>query len=354
MAAGFSILINDAPDAELGSPAAVEVYECLGCPATFRLTYPLDIVEGDLPLLKDARLAPGATISVFAQTANGLPCLIRGPITAQSIHLVHGGAGSSLEVMGTDTSITLDREDKAALWNGTDSDAVTQIAGTYGLVPDVESTAALHEEAKHVLAQRETDLAFLRRLARRNGCLFWITVDDTGLVETAHFKKPPLDASTAADLVINLSDPPANLASLELSWDIERPTSASSSQVDLGSKSDLSGAVPQSSLNPLGARSLAAIAGGTRELHLHAPVDDSGDLQSRGEAALAEAAFFLRAKGQTTAEALGTILRAHTVVNLRGAGSRHSGKWFCAAVRHTLDAVGHRQEFELIRNGWEA
>jgi hypothetical protein len=32
---------------------------------------------------------------------------------------------------------------------------------------------------------------------------------------------------------------------------------------------------------------------------------------------------------------------------------RHSGKWFCASVRHTLDAVGHRMEFELIRNGWE-
>jgi hypothetical protein len=354
MGAGYSILFDNAPDPELGTVASLEVHECIGCPTTFRLTYAPDIVEGDLPLLKDARLAPGRVISIFSQTEAGLPCLVKGPITSQQIHLQHGGAGSVLEVIGADTSITLDREDKTALWNGTDSSALQQIFGTYSLVPDVDTTSAAHIETKHVLVQRETDLAFVRRLARRNGCFFWVTCDDTGFVETAHVKRPPLDGEPESELIINLSDPPANLEALDIAWDVERPTSAAAKQVDLGTKADIDGAVAKSPLSPLGAQGLATIAAGTRTLHLHAPVDDAGDLQARGEGALIEADFFIRARGQTTAQALGGVLRAHTVVNLRGAGTRHSGKWFCASVRHTIDEVGHRMDFELIRNGWEA
>ena len=354
MGAGYSIQFNNAPDTELGSAAELEVHECVGASTTYRLRYGIDIADGDLPLLKDSRLAPGTPVAIFAQTSEAPACLVKGPITAQQIRLIHGGSGSALEVIGADTSITLDREDKAALWEGADSSAISQILATYSLVPDVETTSAMHTELKHVLVQRETDLVFIRRLARRNGCLFWLTCDDTGLVETAHFKRPPLDEEPAVELIINLADPASNLASLDISWDVECPTSATADQIDLGSKSAISGAVAQSPLTPLGAQGLSAVATETRALHLHAPVDDAGDLQARGEAALIDAGFFIRARGQTTAQALGGILRAHTVVNLRGAGSRHSGKWLCSSVRHTINDVEHRMEFELVRNGWEA
>ena len=84
------------------------------------------------------------------------------------------------------------------------------------------------------------------------------------------------------------------------------------------------------------------------------PVDDTADLRRRAAGVLIDASFFVSARGQTTLHALGQVLRAHTVVKLRGAGSRHSGKWLCSAVRHTIDAMEHRMEFELLRNGWDA
>lgn len=291
MGAGYSVLIDNAPDEQLGRPASVEVHEGIGSPATFRLTYGVGIQEGDLPLLADVRLSPGKIISVFAQTAAGLPCLIKGPVTSQKINLVHGGSGSLLEVMGADTSITMDRENKAALWTGTDSSAVSQILGTYQLTPAVDTTSATHEETKHVLVQRESDLAFVRRLARRNGCLFWVACDDTGLLETANFKRPPIDGEPVSELIINLTDPPSNLASLEITWNVERPTSAVATQVDLGSVSDLDGEAPQSPLTPLAAQGLAAIAPGTRATHIHGPVDDAGDLKARSEGALIDQEF---------------------------------------------------------------
>jgi hypothetical protein len=87
--------------------------------------------------------------------------------------------------------------------------------------------------------------------------------------------------------------------------------------------------------------------------HVFAPVDDNGDLQARSEGALIDASFFVRANGTTTLTSLKKILRSHTLVKLRGAGARHSGLWFCAAVRHIIDVTEHRMEFELIRNGWK-
>jgi hypothetical protein len=246
----------------------------------------------------------------------------------------------------------MDREDKVVAWSDlTDSAAVSAIVSQASLVPDVETTPAGHFESKHTLIQRETDLAFVRRLARRNGNLFWVTCDEFG-VETAHFKRPPLDGEAACDLVINLTDPRSNVTSLEISWDVERPTKAEAAELDLNNKSDISGSVESSPLTALGGIALADIVSDPRVVRVAAPVDDNGDLHARSEGAVIDASFFLRASGSTTLRALGKVLRAHTLVNLRGVGSRHSGLWFCSAVRHAIDQTEHIMDFELMRNGW--
>jgi phage protein D len=354
MATGFSIQFDGNSDEGLGSPASVEVYECIGSSTSFRLRYPLDIENGDLPLLKEGRLSAATTITVVVPAKGSFVSLVNGPVRGQQIHLEHGGAGSTLDVLGADSSLAMDREDKAALWpNLTDSAAVTTIIGQHGFLADVEPTAAGHFEAKHVLVQRETDLAFVRRLAARNGCCFWVTHDAAAKAETAHFKRMSFDAAPSTELVINLTDPSANVAAIEIEWDSEAPSAAVAAQLDLNTKSNIDGAVSGSPLAGLGSQRLAAIGKGPRILHIATSVDDAGDLRSRSEAALIDAELFIKARGHTTAGVLGGVLRSHTIVKLRGAGSRHSGKWLCHSVRHIIDAVEHRMEFELLRNGWE-
>jgi hypothetical protein len=279
-------------------------------------------------------------------------CLVKGPVHSQQIRLIHGGSGSFVDVLGTDTSVTMDREVKAKVWDAlSDSDVVSQIVATYGLKPETDSTPATHDEAKHTLVQRDSDLRFIRRLARRNGYLFWVTADPLG-VQTAHFKRPPLDGEPDMKLVINLDAP--NLNAVEISWDVERPTSSVGMQLDLADQSDIDGAVAKTPQKLLGDKGLADITGDTRSVLVSAPVDDAGDLKSRGEAALVEADFFVRVTGETTVHALGKVLHAHRLVELQGVGKRHSGPYFVSGVRHLIDAVTHRMEFELIRNGWGA
>ena len=354
MGLGIAIRVDGAPDETAASAATVEVIERIGQPTYYRLEYSLDIEGGDFPLLTDARLGAGSELSILVPAPDGDHCLVKGPVYGQQIHFEHGGSGSTLTVLGGDSSIKLDREDKVVAWSElTDSDAASSILSQAGFAADVEATSASHTEAKHTLIQRETDLAFLRRLARRNGYLFWIACDAAG-AETAHFKRPALDGEAVLELIVNLTDPPSNVTSLELSWDVERPTSSESLELDLNTKEDINGAAARSPLTALGGTALADIATDPRIAHVRAPADDSGDLTARGEGALIEASFFVRASGATTLSALRGVIRAHTLVNLRGAGSRHSGLWLCSAVRHTIDGSEHRMDFDLIRNGWTA
>jgi hypothetical protein len=205
-------------------------------------------------------------------------------------------------------------------------------------------------ETRHTLVQRDTDLQFVRRLARRNGFLFWVTCDGDGN-ETAHFKRPALDGDGDPELIVNLDG--NNLQWLDLEWDVERPTSATAADVDPLDASDIDGSVSRSPLDPLASEALADIVADTRSIHLIAPVDDSGDLQSRSEGALIDASWFVRARCETTLSVLKKVVRAHTVVKVRGLGSRHSGKYFVAAVKHLIDQAEHRMEIELVRNAWE-
>ena len=350
MGLGISIAVNGTSEPELAEAVQVEVEERMGQATTYKLHYEADIEDGDLPLLVDGRLDAGSDISVLVPTETGAQCLVKGPVTGQHISLQHGGAGSTLVVRGTDNTITMDHEAKSEAWSGlTDSDAVTAILGNYGFIPDVDSTSARHSEDKHTLIQRGTDLSFVQQLARRNGFLFWLNCDEFGL-ETAKFKRPPLSDMSIAELIINLDTP--NVQQFNIEWDVERPTSVEATQLDLNMKTDINGDVSTTPQTLLGDSGLATITGDTRSQFLTAPSDDAGDLTARGEGALIESDWFIRAMCQTSLENLGQLVRAHSVVNVRGAGSRHSGNYFVSAVRHVIDDVSHRMEIELLRNAW--
>jgi len=350
MGLGIAIAVDGRADPELGQATSVEVHERMGEVTTFTIRYDVDISEGDLPLLRENRLDADSEISILVPVEDNTHCLVKGPIHSQQIHLEHGGAGSWVEVKGSDTSVVMDREARSAVWaDVTDSDAVSTILGNYGYSPDVQATAAGHFENKHSLVQRESDLSFVRRLARRNGFLFWVTTDATGN-ETAHFKRPLLDGQSERELTINMTSP--NVESLDISWEAEHPTSIEGKQLDLNTRTDMDVAVEQTPQTVLGDRSLSSITGYRQSVFLSAPADDAGDMRARGEGAFIEADWFIRATCETSLDLMGAPIRAHTMVELRGAGSRHSGKYFVAGVRHMIDASAHRMGLELIRNGW--
>lgn len=352
MGLGIGIAYNDVGDELLASADLVEVEQHLNEPSQYRLHYGIDIVDGDIPMSVEGKLDPGAMISVSVP-GEETACLIKGPVYRQQIGLQHGGEGSTLIVHGGDSRLLMDREAKSAVWaDVTDSDAVAAILGGYGFASDVETTGAGHYEDKHTLIQRDTDYAFVKRLARRNGFLFWIDCDGSG-VETAHFKRPPVDGGVAIDLIINFAD--ANIRSLDIEWDVERPTSSEARQLDASGLVDITGDVGATPLAALGTSSLQQITGDKRSVFVSAASDDAGDLTARAEAAVIEAEWFVRTRCMTSVAKLGDrVVMPAQIVNVRGAGSRHSGTYLVESVNHRIDQANHSMEINLIRNSWGA
>ncbi len=352
MPQGCEVLPNAAADPSLAQPARVEITEAVGASTTFSLFYDFHIEDGDLPLLKEDRLGPEAEIALRVLDGDAPTVLVRGPVTRQRILVVTGGAGSVLEVIGADALVALGREHKVHVWSSTtDAAAITELLGAAGLAPQVNlPSTVVHVEAKHALVQREPDLHLIRRLARRNGCWLWLEYDPVAATPTVHVERPPLNQP--ASIQFHLAGAERNIDEATIEWDVERVVATDAANRDAFGATDMDGAVERSPLTGLAEQALADIVSKPRKARLSVPVDDAGDLQVRSEAALIEDGWFVRATLKARVRVLKRVVRAPSVVELHGAGSRHSGKYLVARVVHQIDDDDHWMDVTLIRNGW--
>jgi hypothetical protein len=332
---------------DVGDVQEIEVLESLGEATRFRYRVPVHIDDGDLPALGKPAYDPGATTTIVASGA----ILVRGPVTGQRAHLSGEGDTSWLDVLGGDRTLEMGREAKIASWSAMRaSDAVSAILAGHSFIPEVTSTGTVFSPTGHDLVQRGTDLEFVRRLARQHGFLFWLGVTPVGL-EVAHFAPPPVTGSPDATLSLHVDG--ATLDQLDLEWDADRPTSTTSAGLDVGTLEEVDASVSASPLAAMAGKGLAAANGGRHSTLTVAPGDDAATLTGPGRDVLTEADLFVRARAATTFDRVGTVLHAHRLVALNGLGRRHSGTWLVASVRHLIDAVSHRMECTLVRNGWE-
>jgi hypothetical protein len=331
-------------------PISVQVVEALHQPTTYKLHYEFASKDGDYPLLDDSHLDPESELTVMVMDGVVPRFLASGPVTGQDISIPDGGSGVLLDVHGGDHCVSMDREDKGKIWsNVTDSLAVTKVLVDNRLVPDVGVTTTLHTEFTHVLVQRESDLRFVRRLARRNGFWFWIT-SEAPMVNVAHFKR--FKPGGTADVELKINARGSNVDRVTLEWDSERPVSAPLKQLDLATKSVMTSGVDKSPLTGLAAKALGDVVSSTRSAHIVVPVDSAGDLAARAEALLIDHGWFVSARVVTRYSTLKKIVRAHTVASLAGVGKRHSGNYVVARVVHDIDENDHVMTIDLVRNAW--
>ena len=354
MGLNILICIDDQPnDALTQMVSTVEVYEKIDENTHYKLHFVVDVCDGDIAQSLQTTTANGTILSVLAQTENGLSCLVKGPVLQQDSNLQHGGAGSWVKVEGEDFGYVMDHTAQFRVTDsGTDADIVTQLISSYpDMTADVEATdSSTHDENNHSHVQRESNLSVIKTLARRNGYHFWITVDENGQ-STGHFRSRSLDGTPTTDLIVNAEN--NNIEALQLNADTRRATQTVGLQVNLRNREIIGDNV---SLDDpaLGADSLATAAGSTAQtVHLAPTVDDAGAMQTRSEAALRDAQWFINATCRTSVHRLcNKLIRFHTLVNMVGAGSRYSGTYYVNGVKHTIDAAAHVMELELARNAW--
>jgi phage protein D len=359
VAHSYQLLVDGAPvdPALYGAISSLEVEENAELPGAIQLRLSVAADgSGDLTMVNDDTFRPFANLAVVVTPEGGTPeCIFDGYVLSHKLHLDHGVTASTLQVWGQDASWLMNLDEKVKEWSDvTDSAVASSIFGDYGMTPSPDNTAddsASHTESGHTLMQRASDIQFLRQLARRNGKLCRVAAGAAAGQLTGYFAKPNLDAPAAVTLTLN--DPEKVMVSaLDFEWDVTRPTEVAARQALFTDDSDggVSGDASDAGLTLLADRGLAEFAGRAMKAMLTTAVDDAGELQMRATSLLREGGFFVRCTGEVDLAALGSVLRVGSVVEIDGAGSVHSGKYFVWSVRHAITLDAYKMTFVLVRN----
>ena len=132
-------------------------------------TFQLEIDSGMEYLVDSAYFDLGAAIQISLGQADDMTMVFDGEITAWFCEFVDG-KGMKFTVRGADRSHRMHRSVRNRAFNvDSDSAAVKQIAGEYGLSPEVTDTA-VYQDVR--IQMNQTDHAFIRDRARRLGWIY--------------------------------------------------------------------------------------------------------------------------------------------------------------------------------------
>jgi len=357
MAVSFQLQVGGTP-----APAALqealqsaEVEENADGPDALVLNLPVNRTpSGDLTYVDDGTFEPYTPVSVVLTAGTSTACVFDGYVLSWRLHLDRASTDSTLKVQAQGASWLMNVNDVVREWPGlTDGQVANNIFESYGFATAAANTdddSPAYQPDQHTLFQRATDLQFLHGLARRTGKICRVACADKPGARTGYFVRPALDGPAAVTL--SLIDPVSwTVETLDLDWDVTRPTEVDASQVSLTNpgSSGVPGNSTSSGLTTLADRDLATFAGQPSTMVLTATAD-APELPQRTAAVLTESGWFARCQGEADLDRLGTVVRAATTVAVDGAGKAHGGKWFVWRVNHMITTDSCTSRFTLLRN----
>ena len=301
-------------------------------------------------LVDDGTFARLARLTLVATVGLGLPTVVVDAHVVETATTFDEEPGiSSLEVVALDATAVMNLEEKVRPWaNLPDSLIAATVFAEHGLVPVTAPTTTVRTELETTVMQRDSDIRFLRHLARRNG--FDVYVQPTpvpGVVE-GHFHPPLVDLPPQAVLTLGMGQA-GNLGRLEVREDSIAAVSATVAGVDVASAREVSASSGAATSHPLGATPAHA-PGARATLPPAGGSGTAGEVATLAGAVSDRSAWTLTATGSVDTSVLGSLLVPGRPVLVRGVGRRYGGAWQVTRVRHHLTVDRHRQEFTLRRN----
>ncbi|MGH9928211.1 MAG: phage late control D family protein [Pyrinomonadaceae bacterium] len=348
VAATISIEDEPAPDLFL-SLLEMDVEEDHRMAASFRIKVAITRQDDGLwTLLEDERIKPWAKITISVTVDDEEQEILSGYITQLKPHFAPDENNSYLEIWGMDSSCLMSLEEKLRAWpNMSDSDIAGQIFAEYSLTPEVEDTSVIHDEAIATIIQRDTDIQFLKRLARRNGFECFVNG------ETGFFRKPVLDGEPLPFLAAHFGAE-TNLVSFDAKLNSLRPTKVEMHQIDTVAKQVQDALVEAGEQELLGrdrAESVAIPNGIVPRLHVRQTVSvNQPEMDNLCRALFDEAEWLIEASGEVETVLYGAVLRAKSLVPIKGVGEVFSGTYYITNVKHSLKPDNYSQHFKARRN----
>jgi Phage tail baseplate hub (GPD) len=274
--------------------------------------------------------------------------LIEGYITQLRPHHEADESHSYLEILGMDATCLMSLEEKIKDWPGkSDGDIAREIFQSYGLLSEVDETGVVRDVAQMTIIQRETDIQFLRRLARRNG------FECFAKGGVGYFRRPVLTDPPLPVLAAHFGDE-TNLISFDARADSLRPVKATMHRLDPVAKEQQEATVElpgQQQLGLEGALSLSPPGGVTPRIYVRQAVASSlVEMQNLSLALVDESAWFVEARGELDSSLYGAVLEARKLVPVKGVGEAFSGVYYLTNVRHLFSEDRYTQQFAARRN----
>ena len=344
------IEINDQDASDIiSSLLEMEVEDDHRLTATFKLKLAINRTGGGTWIyLDDERLKLWNKIKITLNIKGADTELIKGYITQIKPHIEIEENNCCLIVTGMDSSCLMSVEETIKDWpNKTDSDIANEILSSYGLSPTVDAVDVVHDEAVSTIIQRETDIRFLKRLARRNGFECFVKGDE-GFFRKPVFTDPPqpvLAAHFGAD---------TNLMSFEASLHALRPTKVEMHQIDTVGKEILDAQLEEGDQPALGrdaALSLPIPNGTSSKMFVKQTVATSQpEMENLCLALLDEAEWFLQGRGEVNTVVYGSVIQTRALVPIKGVGEPFSGMYYVTNVKHNFSVGNYVQKFTARRN----
>lgn len=304
--------------------------------------------DGLWTFLDDKRLKLWSRLKITVKLTDEEVEIFRGYVTEFSPRISGDANSSTLEIIGLDETCLMSLEEKIKSWiNTSDSDIARVIFQSYGFQVEVEDTGIVHDEASSTIIQRETDIQFLKRLARRNGYECFVTGGK------GFFRKPATNSAPQRTLAANFGAE-TNLVNFEARVEALRPAAIEAHQVDVIAKELQAASVATSDerqLGRTGARAVVAPNGVNSKMFVKGMVATNRAQMERAAGALYdEAAWFVEGGGEIDSLSYGVVLRARGLVPIKGVGEMLSGIYYVTSVRHIFGGTGYAQQFKVRRN----
>ncbi|MBW3571853.1 MAG: hypothetical protein KY467_12180 [Gemmatimonadetes bacterium] len=344
---------------------------------------PLDL--RDYPLVTHPLLRPFTRVVVMVRF-NLLPrVLMDGVITQITLTPSEDPGASTLTVTGEDVSVMMDLEQLRMPWPGMTENAIATAIiakyAPYGLVPAVMPPFMIDAPVptRRIPQQTGTDLEHLNALAERYSYVFYVEPTSVPMVNRAYWGPPVRVGMPEKALSVNMG-PGSNVSSMSFSYNALSPAMVADLHQDTDTNVTMPvGAPPMPVQPPLALVPAAAANGGkvrttvlTRtqesvEALMQGPNGQPG--MSRHDAELAVGLSAMQAQvravagvqaslertatasGELDALQYGDILRARSIVGVRGAGFTHDGNWYVQSVTHSIKKGEYKQRFTLNREG---
>ncbi|MGM0583446.1 MAG: hypothetical protein ACQEUZ_02180 [Pseudomonadota bacterium] len=315
-----------------------------------------EALAGVHPIVQERALRAGARVVLTATIGLAPRVLMDGIVETSEFRPAEGEGPAQLAVRGRDLTALMDREEREATHpaQGPGEIALMILAryAAHGILPQVipPASAERPNPVERAPMQRETDYAYLRRLAERHDRIFTLIPGPAPLTSTAYWGPPGRLGRPQRAITVDMG-PETNASGLSF-----ENAASEAAQVEGRVQDRQSGrTVPVRSTAPLRPplaleNALFGPAAGRRLFRAHgAPTaaDAMGQAQAQSDATT----DVVTATGEIDTALYGAALEPRGLVGLRGAGLDHDGFWYVKDVVHRISRGAWAQSFTLTREG---